>query len=98
MSSTNLQQEYPNANVNTRNTLPKAKSKPIFVNLNVHHSIQANEIKEELLSNDGMNTVKVSRIISRESGKLTKLIRKITDSTNHVLDAQKHGAEIGWLI
>ena len=28
MSNTNLQQVFPNANVNTRNTLPKTKSKP----------------------------------------------------------------------
>ena len=97
MSNTNLQQVFPNANVNTRNTLPKAKSKPSFVIVNVHRSIQQNEIKEELLSNNGMNVVKVSRIISRASGKLAKLIRVITDSTNHVLAAQKHGVKIGWL-
>ena len=99
MSNTNLQQVFPNANVNTRNTLPKTKSKPNFVIVNVHHSIQKkNEIKEELLSNNGMNVVKVSRIIRRASGKITKLIRVITDSTNHVLAAQKHGVKIGWLI
>ena len=45
-----------------------------------------------------MNVVKVSRIISRASGKLKKLIRVITDSTNHVSAAQKHGEKIGWLI
>ena len=98
MSNTNLQQIFPNANVNTRNTLPKAKSKSSFVIVNVHLSIQENEIKEELLSNNGMHVVKVSRIISRASGKPTKLIRVITDSTNHVLAAQKHGVKIGWLI
>ena len=98
MSNTNLQQVFPNANVNTRNTLPKAKSKPSFVIVNVHHSIQENEIKEELLSNNGMNVVNVSRIISRASGKPTKLIRVITDSTNHVLAAQKHGVKVGCLI
>ena len=97
MSNTNLQQVFPNANVNTRNTLPKAKSKPSFVIVNVHHSIQENEIKEELLSNNGMNVVKVSRIINQASGKPKMLIRVITDSTNHVLAAQKHGVKIGWL-
>ena len=98
MSNPNLQQVFPNAYVNTRNTLPKAKSKPSFVIVNVHQSIQENEIKDELLSNNGMNVVKVSRIISRASGKPTKLIRVIRDSTNHVLAAQKHGVKIGWLI
>ena len=98
MSNTNLQQVFPNANVNTRNTLPKAKSKPSFVTVNVHHSIQENEIKEELLTNNGMNIVKVSRIISRANGKPTKLIRGKTDSRNHVLAAKKHGVKIGWLI
>ena len=73
MSSTNLQQVFPKAIVNTRNTRPKAKSKPSFVIVNVHHSNQENEIKAELLSNNGMNGVKVSRIISRASGKPTNL-------------------------
>ena len=45
MSNPNLQQEFPIANVNARNTLPKAKSKPSFVIVNVHHSIQENEKK-----------------------------------------------------
>ena len=98
MSNTNLQQLFLNANVNTRNTLPKRKSKPSFVIVNMHHSIQENEIKEELLSNNGMNVVKVSRIISRSIGKPTKLIRVIKDSTNHVLAAQKHSVKTGWLI
>ena len=95
MSNPNLQQVFPNANVTTRNTLPKATSKPSFVIVNVHHSIQENEIKEELLSNNGMNEVKVSGIIGRASGKPTKIIRVITDSTNHVFAAQKHGVKIG---
>ena len=43
MSNTNLQQVFPSPNVNTRNTLPKVKSKPSFVIVNVHHSIQENE-------------------------------------------------------
>ena len=76
MSSTNLQQVFPI--VNARNTLPKAKSKPSFVIVNVHYSIQEDEIKEELLSMSGVN-VKMSRIISRGSGKPTKFIRVITD-------------------
>ena len=98
MSNTNLQQVFLKANVNTRTTLPKAKSKPSFFVVNVHHSIHENEIKEELLSNNGMNVVKVSRIISRACGKPTKPIRVKTNSTNHVLAAQKHGVKIGWLI
>ena len=97
MSNTILQQVFPNADVNTRNTLPKAKSKPSFARVNVHHSIQENEIKEELLSNNGMNVVNVSRIISRASGTPTKLIRVIKNSTNHVLAAQRRGVKIGWL-
>ena len=80
MSNTNLQQVFANANVNTRNTLPKTKSKPSFVVVIVHHSIQENKIKEELLSSNGMNVVKVSRNISRAKGKPTKLIRVITES------------------
>ena len=90
MSNTNLQQVFPNANVITRNTLPKAESKSSFVTVNVHHTIQENEIKEELLSNNGIDVVKVSRFISRANGRPTKLIRVITDSTNHVLAAQNH--------
>ena len=98
MSIINLQRVFPNAIGNTRNTLPKAKSKLSFVTVSVHHSIQGGEIKQELLSNNGLNVVKVSRIISRSSGKPTKLIRVITDSTNHFSAAQKHGVNIGWLI
>ena len=99
MSNTNLQQVFPNANVNTRNTLPKTKSKPsFFYSQCASHSIQENEIKEELLSNNGMNVVKLSRIISRASGKPTKCIRVITNSTNHVLAAKKQGVKISWLI
>ena len=98
MSNPNLQQVFTNANVKTRNTLPKANSKPSFVIVNVHHSIQENEIKEEFLSENGMNLVKVSKIISRGSSKPTNLIRVITDSTNYVLPARKHGVKIGWLI
>ena len=52
---------------------------------------QKDEIREEFLSNNGMKVVKVSRIIRRASGKPKKLIRVITDSTNHVSAAQKHG-------
>ena len=84
MSSINLQQVFPNANVNTRNTMPKAKSKPSLLIVNVHHRIQEDEIKKWFLSNNGMNVVKVSNIRSRASGKPAKLIRVITDSTNHV--------------
>ena len=98
MSSTYLQQVFPNANVNTRRTLPKAKSRPSFVIVNVHHSIQENAIKEELLSNNGLNVVKVSGITGQANSKPTKFIRVKTDSTNHALAAQKHGVKIGWWI
>ena len=72
----------------TENT--KAKSNPSPVIVNVHHSIQEGKKQKELLSNNGMNRVKMSRIISRASGKPTKIFRVITDSTNHVLAVQKH--------
>ena len=94
MSSINLQQVLPNAIVNARNVLPKAKSKTSFVIVNVHHSIQEDEMKEEQLRNNGMNVTKVSKITSRTSGKPTKLIRVKTDSTNLVLAAQKNGAKM----
>ena len=93
-----MQQVFPNSNVNTKNTLPKARSKLSFVIVNVHHSIPENEIKEELLSINRMSVVKMSRIFSRASVKPTELIRVIPDSTNYVLAAQKHGVKIGWLI
>ena len=86
---------FPNANVNARNTLPKTKPKSSFVSVNVHHSMQEDEIKAEVTSNIGMNVVKVTRIISQASGKPAKLIRVITKSTNHVLAAEKHSVKIG---
>ena len=64
MSSINLQQVFPNAIVNARKTLPRAKSKSTFVVFNLHHSIQKEEIRKELLSKNGMNVVKMSGIIS----------------------------------
>ena len=45
MSNTSRQQVFQNAYVNTRNTVQNAKSKPSFVIVNVHHSIQEIEIK-----------------------------------------------------
>ena len=64
----------------------------------MHHGIQEDETKEELLSNNRMNVVKVTKIISRASGKPAKLIRVLTDSINRVPAAQKHDVMIGWLI
>ena len=98
MNASNLQHVFPNTSVNARNTLPKAKSKPSFVITNVHHSIQENEVKEELLNNNAMNVIKVLRITSRATGKPTKLIRVITDCSNHLTAAIKHGVKIGWLL
>ena len=96
MLTVNLTQVFPNAAVNARNTLPKPKTKPSFVIVNVHHSISEDEIKAELLNNNAMNVSKVTRITSRATGQPTKLIRVITDSNNHVCAAQKHGVKIGW--
>ena len=96
MSSKNPQQVFPNANMKTRNTMLKAKSKPSFVIVNVNHSSQENEIKEEPLGNNGMNVVKVSRTISRASGKPTEFIRVIKNSTNNVFAAQKHGKRLDY--
>ena len=96
MNASNLQLVFPNTSINARNTLPKAKSKPSFVIVNVHQSIQENEVKEELLNNNAMNLIKVLRITSRATGKPTKLIRVITDSSNHVTAAVKHSVNIGW--
>ena len=98
MNASNLQLVFPNTSINARNTLPKAKYKPSFVIVNVHQSIQENEVKEELLNNNAMNVIKVLRITSRATGKPTKLIRVITDSSNHVTAAVKHGVKIGWVL
>ena len=92
----NLIQALPNAKVNARNTLPKPKTKPNFVIVNVHYSITEDEVKEELLINNGMNVTKVSRITSRAIGQPTKLILVIRESNNQVNAAQKHGVKIGW--
>ena len=98
MSSTILQQVFPNAFVNPRNIPLKAKSKLSFVVVIMHYSIQEDETQGELLSKNGMTVAKVSRIISRSNGKPTNLISVITDSTNLVLAVQKHGVKIGWQI
>ena len=95
MLSLNLQQAFPNAQVNARNTASKPKTKPSFVIVNVQHSITEDEVKEEL-NNNGMDVTKVSRITSRATGQPTKLIRVITESNNQVNAAQKHGVKICW--
>ena len=84
MLSLNLNQAFPNAKVNARNTLPKPKTKPGFVIVNVHNSITEDDLKEELLNNNAMNATKVSRITSRATGQPTKLIRVIAESNNQV--------------
>ena len=98
MNASNLQLVFPNTSVNARNTLPKAKTKPSFVIANVHHSIQEKEVKEEFLNINALNVIKVLRITSRASGKPTKLIRVMTDCSNHVTAAIKHGVIIGWVL
>ena len=98
MSNISPQPVFPNSNVIARTTLPKTKSKPSFVIVNVHHSIQGCEIKQDVLSNTGINVVKVSRIISRASRKPKKRMRKRTGSPNVVLAAERHGVKICWLI
>ena len=55
-------------------------------------------MKEELLNNNAMNIIKVLRITSSATGKPTKLIRVITDCSNHVTATIKHGVKIGWVL
>ena len=96
MLSLNLNQVFPNAEVNARNTLPKPKTKPSFVIVNVHHSITEDEVQEELLNNNAMNVTKSFTNNNSSKGHPTKLIRVITESSNQVNAAQKHGVKIGW--
>ena len=96
MLSLNLNQAFPNAKVNARNTLPQPKTKASVVIVNVHHSITEDEVKEELLTNNEMDVTKVSRITSRATSPPTKLIRVITESNHQVNAAQKQGVKIGW--
>ena len=87
----NINQACPNAKVNARNTLPKAKTKPCFFLVNFHHSITEDVVKKEHLNNIGMNVNKVSRITSRATGQPKKLIRMITKSNNQVNAVKVHG-------
>ena len=96
MFSLNLNQAFLNFKLNARNTLLQPKSKPSFVIVKVHHSITEDEVKEELLNNNGKNVAKVSRITSRATGQPTKLLRVVTESNNQVNAEQKHGVKIGW--
>ena len=98
MNDSNLQLVFPNTFTKARNTLPKANSKPSFVIVNAHHSIQENKVKEKLLNNNAMNVIKVLRITSRGTEKPTKLLRVITDCSNHVTAAIKHGVKLGWVL
>ena len=63
--SSNLQEAFFNATVNARNTLPNQKSSPNFVTVNVHHIINSSKMKDELLNNNAMDVIKVTRITSR---------------------------------
>ena len=96
MLSLNLNQAFPNAKVNAKNTHPKPKTKSSFVIVIVHWSITEDEVKEEILNNNAINVTKVSRITSRATGQPTKLIRVITESNNQVNAAQKIGVKMGW--
>ena len=96
MLSLNLNQGFPNAKVNARNTIPEPKTQLCFAIVNVLCSITEDEVKEYLLYNNALNVTKVSRITSRASGQPTKLIRVITESNNQVKAAQNHGVKIGW--
>ena len=96
MLSLNLNQAFPNAKVNARNTLPEPKTKPSLVIVNVHHSITEEEVKEELLNNKAMTFTKISRITSRAMGQSTKLLRVITEPNNQVNADLKHGVKKGW--
>ena len=55
-------------------------------------------MKKEPINNNAMNVIKVLRITSRATGKPTKLICVITDSSNHVTAAVKHGVKIAWVL
>ena len=96
MLSLNLNQSFPNAKPNVRNTLHEPKTKPSSVIANVHHSITEDEVKEELLNNNAMNVTKATRITSQATGQPTKLIRVSTESNNQDNAAEKHGVKIGW--
>ena len=72
MLSLNLNQAFPNAKVNARKTLPKPKTEPSFVIVNVHYSITENEVKQEILNKNAINVTKVSRITSRATDQPTK--------------------------
>ena len=73
MLTVNLTQAFPNATVNVRNTLPKLKTKPSFVIVNVYQSISEDEIKAELLNNNAMNVSKVTRITSPSNWSTNKI-------------------------
>ena len=38
--------------MNARNTIPNPKTKPIFIDVNVHHRITEDRVKKELLNNN----------------------------------------------
>ena len=73
MLSLNLNQAFPNAKVNARNTLLIPKTKSSFVILNVHHSITEDEVKEELLINNGVNFLQTVKNNKSSSWKTNKI-------------------------
>ena len=76
----------------------KHSDKSQFCNCKCSSEHTKNEVKEELLNNNAMNVIKVLRITSRATEKPTKLIRVITDSSNHLTAAVKHGVKIRWVL
>ena len=49
---------------------------------------------EKFLKNNALNVIKVHPITNRATRKATKLIRVITDCSNHVISAVKDGVKI----
>ena len=69
-------------------------SEPSFVIVNVHHSLQENEVKEELLNNSAMNVIQVHQIVSTATGKPINLIRVTTDCSKAVNGIKVHRIRI----
>ena len=96
MLPSTIQEAFLNATVNAINTLSKPNSSPSFVIVKFRHKVIGSEQKHKILNNNAMDVINVTRIIKRNSGQPTKLIRLITSSNNQVSRAQKRGFKIGW--
>lgn len=91
-----LKQIFENTNIKVRKPLPKQKTDPSFVIVNVNHGISAEDVTEELKINNNIHPKKVSRIISRATGKPTKLFRVVTSNEAQCQAAVRSGVQIGW--